>query len=115
MLRVLFLSLAISLASAAAWAQQTAPASPCLRPDSIAVRGNSRVSRASLISDAGIAPGDTLNFRVVQRSLRNPYATGQFADGQVGYDPHSQTNQSVLSLPVTERPILRGVAVTGPK
>src|SRR5690348_3695402 len=115
MRRLLLLPLAISVASAAAWAQQTAPASPCLHPDSIAVRGNTRVSRASVISDAGIAPGDTLNFRVVQRALRNLYATGQFDDVQVACAADPQKNRSVLSLSVVERPILGGVSVTGPK
>src|SRR5690554_3028874 len=43
----------------------------CLVPDSIAVRGNERLSRNAVIIEAGVQAGDTLDQETRQRALRN--------------------------------------------
>ncbi len=99
------------LAPMAAHAQ--APAVPCAIPDSVAFTGNSRVSRSIIIADAGVKAGDTLNYRVVQRAIKNLYATGQFDDVQVHCDINPVTNRATLIVHVVERPLLAGVTVNG--
>ena len=55
----------------------------CTLPDSIAVRGNSRIADQKIRTDAGITAGTTLNFPVIQRALKALYALNEFDD--VGY------------------------------
>src|SRR5450432_3337707 len=80
MSRLFFLPLAIGFASLTAHAQGAA--SGCVLPDSVAVRGNKRVTSEKIRADAGLATGDSLNYRVLQRTLRNLFATGAFAEGR---------------------------------
>ncbi len=76
------LALALALASASARAQQQSESSPCTVPDSVAIQGNDRVQRSTILGDIGISKGDTLNFRVLQRAIRNLFASGQFSNVQ---------------------------------
>src|SRR6187551_309764 len=60
---------------------QAASQPQCARPDTIIVRGNHRVAAATILGNAGLnATGDTLNFRIAQRAIKNVFATGQFND-----------------------------------
>src|SRR5664279_1748722 len=105
------LLLIAALAPMAARAQGAAP--PCAIPDSVAFTGNSRVSRSIIVADAGVKQGDTLNYRVVQRAIKNLYATGQFDDVQVHCDINPVTNKTTLIVHLVERPLLAGVTVNG--
>jgi outer membrane protein assembly factor BamA len=73
----------------------------CLTPDSIAVRGERRVSAQTIVSAAGIATGETLNFPAVQRVIRDVYATGDFDAVTVTCDLDGPRN--VLVIGVAER------------
>jgi len=86
---------------------------PCVQPDSVVVRGNKRMSLATIRADAGVTRGDTLNYRVLQRALRNLYATGQFDDLRFSCDVDQATGHSTLVLLVTERPLLGQISVDG--
>ena len=103
--------------SGTAWSQQTgnnAPVSgPCATPDSVVFRGNQRISETMLRGDAGISPGTALSFPVLQRAIKNLYATGQFED--IGTACTVGVNgKAILTFDVKERPILSDVDVTGP-
>lgn len=66
--------LAVLSAGSAARAQQT-PTGACATPDSIAFRGNERITDQMLRADAGVAAGTSLNYRDLSRAIRNLYAT----------------------------------------
>jgi outer membrane protein insertion porin family len=88
----------------------------CITPDSIRVVGNSRVSSAAVITDAGFAPGVTSNFTAMQRGIRALFETGQFEAVDIECllitEPAPKT---VYILRVKERPLLDNVDVIGPK
>jgi outer membrane protein insertion porin family len=85
----------------------------CATPDSIAVRGNQRVSEETIRSDAGLAPRAQLNFRDVQRALKSLYTTGQFDDANISCSVDPASGRATLVLGVRERPVLESVRVTG--
>jgi len=92
---------------------QAASQPQCARPDTIIVRGNHRVAAATILGNAGLnATGDTLNFRIAQRAIKNVFATGQFNDVRLTCEL-STGRRSALVLTVAERPILKGIDVTG--
>jgi outer membrane protein insertion porin family len=107
--RLFFLPLALSFASATAYAQ--AATARCVVPDSVVVRGNSRVTADKIRADAGLTAGDSLNYRVLQRTLRNLFETGQFDDVQAGCDLSS--GRALLTLTVKERPVLKAFTIKG--
>jgi outer membrane protein insertion porin family len=112
MLRPVLLALAALAAGTAAYAQEAPGA--CANPTSIRVKGNSRVSEATIRSDAGLAPGAPLTYREVQRAVKALYATGQFDDVQVSCSvPPGDSTAAALVIQVSERPVLGDVAVEG--
>ncbi len=102
-----------------AWAQQpTRPAGSdaagiCARPDSITVRGVSRVAESAALGDVGLAPGTELSAPQLQGAIRRLYATGQYEDVRVTCEPSGTAARIVFT--VRERPLLAEVTVTGPK
>jgi len=86
---------------------------PCAIPDSVVVTGNHRIPLSVVRSDAGIRPGDTLNYRTVQRAIRNLFATGNYDDVQVKCEVNQATSKSILHVTLVERPLLTSVTVTG--
>ena len=102
------------LAAAASAAAQQAPSNEgiCARPDSVAFRGNARVAETALRSDVGILPGTALNYRTLQRAIKNLYATQQFDDVLVQCQVVS--GRPLLVFEVVERPLLSEVDVEGP-
>ncbi|HET7584607.1 MAG TPA: outer membrane protein assembly factor BamA [Gemmatimonadaceae bacterium] len=104
---------ALALAARPAWAQDSTTVSLCARPDSAVITGNNRVSDPTIRATAGIPPRAQLNFLLVQRALRNLFATGQFATVRIDcrIDPLTQRSQVVIA--VEERAVLGTVAVTG--
>ena len=111
MSRQLFAALALLLAGAPAQAQEAA--GRCAAPDSIAVRGNNRVTEATMRADAGLPTGTSLSARTVQEAIRNLFATGQFSDVQILCTIDPGTNRVILTIAVEERPVLGGVRVEG--
>jgi outer membrane protein insertion porin family len=79
--------------------------------DSIAVEGNARVARGTVLAAAGLQIGVPVTFRDLQRAIRALYATGQFTDVRV-YQGRVN-DREVLRLSVTERPMLTGWSVRG--
>ena len=95
-------------------AAQDAPAQGrCTTPDSIAVRGQKRVSDLTVLADAGLVPGTLLNFKSVQRSIRALYETGQFERVEVSCDLDDTKDKATLVVTVKERPMLVEADVTG--
>jgi beta-lactamase regulating signal transducer with metallopeptidase domain len=75
---------------------------PCASPDSIAIRGLSRIPDADARSDLGITPKSTINGALVTQSLKNLYATNNFeANGTATCEIIG--GKSVLVFNVTER------------
>ncbi|MES3033139.1 MAG: outer membrane protein assembly factor BamA [Gemmatimonadota bacterium] len=96
-----------------AQAQQEGPGA-CALPDSIVVEGNLRITNDQILSDAEMATGVALNFKVVQRAIKQLYATGNFSDVQVGCRVHDGPPiLATIVISVAERPILGDVDVVG--
>ena len=94
-------------------AQQEGPG-PCALPDSIVVEGNLRVTNDQILSDAELATGVALNFKGVQRAIKQLYASGSFSDVQVGCRVHDGPPiLASIVIRVVERPILGDVDVIG--
>src|SRR5215208_2300731 len=91
--------------------QEGQPGSRCVAPDSVSVVGNARVSRESIVADAGIVPGEAQNYRSLQRAIRGLYATGQFEDVQITCD--AADDRATLVVTVKERLVLDAVSVAG--
>ena len=110
----------LALASTPAWSQDGGsaggPNAPvtgaCATPDSVIFRGNVRISEPMLRGDAGVSPGTALSYRVLQRAIKNLFATGQFDDVEISCE--SSGEKSVLAFTVKERPVLADVNVKGP-
>lgn len=113
MLRRLFAFLAFLPAIHPAAAQDVSAQGRCATPDSVAVRGNKRVTELTVLADAGVVAGTLLNFKAIQRSLRALYETGQFESVRVGCDLDDTNNKATLVLEVKERPMLMEADVTG--
>ena len=109
--RVAAFSVVLLGLSSAAAAQDPSAAGACAKPDSVAFRGNARVAESALRADVGIAPGSTLNYRVLQRSIKSLFATTQFDDIQVRCQ--LAQGRSMLVFDVKERPLLGEVDVRG--
>jgi len=109
MLRRLVLPIAFLTVTTGVGAQASGP---CATPDSVIIRGNSRVTTPTVLSDIGITKGDTLNFRVLQRAIRNLYATGQFSSVQMGCEVGTNGHASA-GFTVVERPLLGHFSVEG--
>ncbi|MFL5615580.1 MAG: outer membrane protein assembly factor BamA [Gemmatimonadaceae bacterium] len=107
----------VVVAAAPVWSQQTggnAPVTgPCATPDSVVFRGNQRISETMLRGDAGIAPGVALSSGVLQRAIKNLYATGQFDDIRTECII-AAGGKAILAFDIKERPVLGLVDVTGP-
>lgn len=86
----------------------------CLRPDSVVVRGNERVGRATIVASSGITPGDSLSFVAIQRAIRDLYATGDFETVNIECGLPTSGTGAAIVITVTERPVVGQVSVMGP-
>lgn len=111
MLRAVGISIVLLTAAAAASAQDVSVTGPCAKPDSVAFRGNTRVAESAIRGDVGITAGSALNYRMLQRAIKNLYATGQFEDIQIRCEVAD--GHAVLAFVVKERPLLGDVDVRG--
>jgi outer membrane protein insertion porin family len=111
--RVPSLALAALLAAAPLSAQANQGLTGrCLTPDSIDVRGLSRVNRESVIGTAALNAKSTLNFPSIQRAIRDLFATKDFEDVAVTCDV-PDASLALLVITVKERPVLGQVEVAG--
>jgi outer membrane protein insertion porin family len=114
MSRLPFSALALALVSLPAWAQDSTTVGRCATPDSIAFKGNVRVSDTQIRGDAALTPGSQLNFRELQRAVRSLYGTGQFTDDiRIGCDTSQPGRKTILIIEVKERPVLADFRVEG--
>ncbi|HEV8408930.1 MAG TPA: hypothetical protein VGQ30_00390, partial [Gemmatimonadaceae bacterium] len=101
-------ALAFFCASSSLLAQDQALEAKCATPDSIAITGNKRVASTTILLDAGLVPGTTMNSPMVQRAIRNIFAGGQF-DAPLNLEcvlTKTTPVKSVLLIRVVERPLL---------
>jgi outer membrane protein insertion porin family len=111
MLRIFLALLALGLATPL---QAQDPIGRCLTPDSISVRGNQRVGRATIIASSGLQAGDTLNFPTIQRAIRDLYSMGDFDVVEIDCGITGGGSGAAIFITVTERPIVGDVNVVGP-
>lgn len=109
------LGLALALVSSPAFAQEQ-PADPaaaaCVRPDSIAILGNTRVTEDVIRGQLSLPERGQLVATDVQRAIRSLYALGQFEDIRVDCLPRPGGG-ATLAVTVRELPLLRSVTVEG--
>ena len=84
----------------------------CSVPDSIDVRGNTRVSAVSIRSDAGLSAGQQLDVPTVQRAMRDVFRSGQFDDVDISCLV-TPAGKQVLVISVKEHPVVTSFTVTG--
>lgn len=82
------------------------------RVDSIAVAGNRRITRASIVNAAAIPLKSPIGFRDIQRALHALYDTGEF-DSLSVLRTVGPDSAEILVIQVAERPLLLRVTVRG--
>ena len=87
----------------------------CTTPDSIVVRGNSRIADQKIRTEAGLTTGSALNFPTIQRAIKALYALNEFDEVEVRCDLESVPDKALMVVVVTERVILGDLTVTGPR
>ena len=87
----------------------------CTTPDSIVVRGNSRIADQKIRTEGGVSAGTPLNFPAIQRAIKALYALNEFDDVEVQCDLESVVGKALVVIAVTERKVLGELTVTGPK
>jgi outer membrane protein insertion porin family len=110
---------AFACAAAAAWpaaaraqgTDQSTPAAPAFRIDSIGVVGNVRNHTDQIILVSGLLLHSTPNFRDVQHAIQNLFSSGQFDDVRI--DQETVNGKFTLVIVVKERPLLLGWSVHG--
>lgn len=85
----------------------------CAAPDTILVRGLSRVSAATALGDIGIQPRAAVGTPQLQGAIRRLYATGEFDDVRVGCELAGTGRRAAIVFTVRERPVLESVDVAG--
>jgi outer membrane protein insertion porin family len=94
---------------------QAAGADPCLRPDSVVVRGLRRVTRAEALVQSGLVLSGELSVPIIQRAARAMYASGMFEDDiRIACETITATSAHLV-FTVRERPLLESVSVKGPE
>ena len=79
----------------------------------IEVSGNLDVGRDFILSLIKLNPGDLLDIKKVNESLKAIYETGYFENVEVCLEKHD--NEGVLIFKVTERPVLKDIKFEGNK
>src|SRR5688572_19632139 len=112
MLRKAFSLLLFGLVPGVLSAQEVS-AGRCSTPDSIAVRGNRRVDVGTIVATTALIPGTQLNYRILQRSIRDLYDTGNFESINLTCELEGTPQRALLTFNVVERPMLEAVQVRG--
>lgn len=111
MLRSAIALLAVVAAGSPVLGQDAPQEGACAHPDSIAIRGISRVPETTVRAYLALTANTQLTFRDVERGVKSVFGTGQFDDVQMVCEPGPP--KSVLVLVVKERPVLGNLTVTG--
>lgn len=85
----------------------------CTTPDSIAVRGNSRIAGQKIQTESGLTAGTLLNFPALQRAIKAVYALNEFDNVEINCDLEAVPNKTILVVRVKERAILGDLKVVG--
>jgi outer membrane protein insertion porin family len=107
------LPLAALSVAAVAGAQEAPVAGRCATPDAIAFRGGARTAESALRAETGLTAGTALNYRDVQRAVKNLFATGQFDDVRATCEVSADNNRATLVFELRERPLLDNIEVRG--
>ena len=110
--RIFFVAAALLCVGAAAQAQEPATAGRCATPDSIAFRGATRTTDATLRAESGLVPGP-VSYRELDRAIKALYGMGQFEDVQATCELAAGGARAVLVISLRERPLLGAVDVKG--
>ncbi len=105
-------AVALLFVGATARAQEPTVAGRCATPDTIAFRGFTRATDASLRSESGLVPG-TVSYRALERAIKSVYATNQYDDVAASCELSVDEKRATLVVTVKERPVLGAVDVTG--
>ena len=79
--------------------------------DTVLVEGNERVEDGSVLAAFGVAPGQDVTYREIQRGIKNLHSTQQFA--RVRVRAEDAGGPVILVVEVEERPLVRTVTITG--
>src|SRR5918999_2043071 len=112
MRKLTLLPLALSV-SAAAGAQESPVAGRCATPDALSFRGSTRTPESALRAETGLTAGTALNYRDVQRAVKNLFATGQFDDVRATCEVSGDGGRATLVFELRERPLLSDIEVRG--
>ena len=96
-------------------AQEPVPEQGRVVVSQIEVVGNERVAEDQLLASLGVAPGDTIDYLVIQQGMHRLWATGQFADVQVFLegDPTNPVAPITMRVEVEEQPIVASISFEG--
>ena len=86
-----------------------------MTPDTVVVRGNSRVHEDVISDLSGIRGGMTLNFPGIQRAIRDLFATGDYDDVTIRCGVAGAADRVAIVIGVRERPLLGDIKVEGPR
>jgi outer membrane protein insertion porin family len=106
-------SAAVLWTAAAAGAQDAPVAGRCATPGALAFRGSTRTAESALRAETGITPGTAINYRDIQRAVKNLFATGQFDDVRAACEIGADGSRSTLVFQLRERPLLSDIEVRG--
>jgi outer membrane protein insertion porin family len=107
-----FLAACLALGGPAALAAQQPEGQRPPPIDSLAVEGARRLTAAQVLGTAGLAVGQTVTYRDVQRAITQLFRTGQFDDVRVD-QREGPNGELVLVIVVQERPVLQHWVVRG--
>ncbi len=111
--RILLVAIALAAGSPLFAQDPSATVARCLTPDSVVVRGNVRVGRETIIANSGLRAGNTQSFPLIQRALRDLFASGDFDDVAIRCGLPNTPTGSAMVIIVKERPLLASVSVAG--
>jgi len=106
------LAIGVGLAARPAGARAQAPEAVGPKADSVAVQGNHRIARQSIVNTAAIPLHEVIGFRDLQRAIKALYGTGQFDDVQILHEVGPDSAE-ILVIAVKERPLLVRATVRG--
>jgi len=106
------LAVGVGLAARPARVRAQQPEAVGPKVDSVAVEGNHRIARQSIVNTAAIPLHTAIGFRDLQRAIKALYGTSQFADVQILREVGPDSAE-ILVITVKERPLLVRATVRG--
>jgi outer membrane protein insertion porin family len=103
----------VCVAGSSISAQETASGFECTKPDSIAIKGLSRVADSTVKFTLGWAPKMNLTYPEVQSAIQRLFSTGQFDDVKVLCSVPPVSPNVLVTVELKERPLLTGTEVKG--